>query len=198
MVSVRMVTAAAPHFPGVDWLMVTMLTPAALMPASRLCGAPVSSRNIYAITVMTSRPFSESKMQSPYTYRRRCGTKSTLPVAAEMLRASPLARSSLALTTLRKTSGQDLCVHQIKAAFQLVHLTNTSVLAENIITSGPLHCKRPDVLADCPVLMREVTGHPATGSNLVKRCSRGFPVRSCSGLVVSGSTVCATMPEEWE
>ena len=33
--------------------------------ASRLCSAPVSSRNV-AITVMTSRPFSESKMQSLY------------------------------------------------------------------------------------------------------------------------------------
>ena len=58
---------------------------------------------------------------------------------------------------LEKYLRQDLCVHQIKAAFQLVHLTNTSVLAENIITSDPLQCKRPDViLADYPVLTREV------------------------------------------
>ena len=40
MVSVRMVTAtSAAPFSGVDWLMVTMLAPAALMPASRLCSA---------------------------------------------------------------------------------------------------------------------------------------------------------------
>ena len=41
------------------------VAPAALMPARRLCNAPVSSRRV-AMTVMTSRPFSESKMQSLY------------------------------------------------------------------------------------------------------------------------------------
>ena len=58
---------------------------------------------------------------------------------------------------LEKNLRQHLRIYQIKAAFQLVHLTNTSVLAENIITSDPLQCKRPDViLADYPVLTREV------------------------------------------
>ena len=64
--SVRSVTeTTAVPFSGADWLMVTMLAPAALMPASRLCSAPVSSRRV-AMTVITSRPFSESKMQSLY------------------------------------------------------------------------------------------------------------------------------------
>ena len=69
----------------------------------------------------------------------------------------PAGQKLLGLDDLQEDFRQDLCIHQIKAAFQLVHLTNTSVLAENIITSDPLHCKRPDVfLSDCPVLMREV------------------------------------------
>ena len=53
---------------GASIVTINQSTPengAALMPASRLCSAPVSSRNV-AITVMTSRPFSESKMQSLY------------------------------------------------------------------------------------------------------------------------------------
>ena len=58
---------------------------------------------------------------------------------------------------LEKNLRQHLRVHQIKAAFQLVHLTNTSVLAVNIITSGPLQCKGSDAfLSDYPVLLCEV------------------------------------------
>ena len=57
-------TCAAP-FSGVAWLMVTMDAPAAEMPASRLCSAPVSSRSV-AFTVSTSLLFSASKIQSLY------------------------------------------------------------------------------------------------------------------------------------
>ena len=57
---------------------------------------------------------------------------------------------------LEKNLRQHLRIYQIKAAFQLVHLTNTSVLAVNIIASGPLQCKRSDAfLSDYPVLLRQ-------------------------------------------
>ena len=58
---------------------------------------------------------------------------------------------------LEKNLRQHLRIHQIKTAFQLVHLSNTSVLAENIIASEPLQCKSPDaILSLCPVLSCEV------------------------------------------
>ena len=69
----------------------------------------------------------------------------------------PACQKLLGLDHFQEDLGQDLRVHQIKTAFQLVHLTNTSVLTGNIIASGPLHCKRPDAfLSDYPVLKREV------------------------------------------
>ena len=66
MVSVRTLTAtwAAP-LSGVDWLMVTTLPPAALMPASSACSAPVSSSRV-ASTVMTLRLLRASNTQSLY------------------------------------------------------------------------------------------------------------------------------------
>ncbi len=66
MPPVRMDTAtrAAP-FSGVAWLMVTMDAPAAEMPASSVCSAPVSSSSV-AFTVSTSRLSCASKMRSLY------------------------------------------------------------------------------------------------------------------------------------
>ena len=66
MVPVRTVTStwAAP-FSGRDWVMVTMDAPAAEMPDSSPCRAPVLSSSV-ATTVMVSRPVSASKTVSLY------------------------------------------------------------------------------------------------------------------------------------
>ena len=66
MVPVRTVTStwAAP-FSGRDWVMVTMDAPAAEMPDSSPCSAPVLSSSV-ATTVMDSRPVSASNTVSLY------------------------------------------------------------------------------------------------------------------------------------
>ena len=82
---------------------------------------------------------------------------------------------------LEENFRQDLCIHQIKTAFQLVHLSNTSVLAENIIASDSLHCKRSDaILSDYPVLSREV---PLQRTESATRCAEkyDFCLSRCRG-----------------
>ena len=165
MVSVRMVTAtSAAPFSGVDWLMVTMLAPAALMPARRLCSAPVSSREQSLMTIR-----SHAARQVHAAGRSRDAAR--LPAGQKLLGADDF----------EKDFRQHLRVHQIKTAFQLVHLTNTSVLAENIIASDSPHCKGSDaILSDYPVLCREV---PSQRTGIAIRCrkSMSFSLSRCRG-----------------